>query len=228
MADAATPPYPKKLDQRLAALADEHEVMLLSEFDGFLAGIVVCPDLVMPGEWLPLIWCADDEDAEPVFDSMEDVEETVGLIMKYYNAVSNDFHRGNGYGPIFDVYRRHDEVLWELWSEGFAQAMAVRPDSWGMILEDDDVNAHTALSALVALSALAPGDEEVPVEDPDALQEVATELIAPCVITLNIWRLESGLRAPITEPSMKTHKVGRNEPCPCGSGKKYKKCCGLN
>ncbi|MEA1960510.1 MAG: SEC-C metal-binding domain-containing protein [Bacillota bacterium] len=21
-------------------------------------------------------------------------------------------------------------------------------------------------------------------------------------------------------------KVGRNDPCPCGSGKKYKKCCG--
>lgn len=25
-----------------------------------------------------------------------------------------------------------------------------------------------------------------------------------------------------------SQKVGRNEPCPCGSGKKYKKCCGLN
>ncbi|MCJ7501118.1 SEC-C domain-containing protein, partial [bacterium] len=23
-------------------------------------------------------------------------------------------------------------------------------------------------------------------------------------------------------------KVGRNEPCPCGSGKKFKKCCGVN
>ena len=23
-------------------------------------------------------------------------------------------------------------------------------------------------------------------------------------------------------------KVGRNDPCPCGSGKKYKKCCGAN
>ncbi|MBQ4354625.1 MAG: SEC-C domain-containing protein, partial [Clostridia bacterium] len=22
--------------------------------------------------------------------------------------------------------------------------------------------------------------------------------------------------------------VGRNDPCPCGSGKKYKKCCGFN
>ena len=23
-------------------------------------------------------------------------------------------------------------------------------------------------------------------------------------------------------------KIGRNDPCPCGSGKKYKKCCGVN
>ncbi|WP_252349118.1 SEC-C metal-binding domain-containing protein [Ochrobactrum sp. BTU1] len=28
--------------------------------------------------------------------------------------------------------------------------------------------------------------------------------------------------------SARSTKVGRNDPCPCGSGKKYKKCCGLN
>lgn len=27
-------------------------------------------------------------------------------------------------------------------------------------------------------------------------------------------------------PLINEHKVGRNDPCPCGSGKKYKKCCG--
>jgi SWIM/SEC-C metal-binding protein len=27
------------------------------------------------------------------------------------------------------------------------------------------------------------------------------------------------------EPARSTPKVGRNEPCPCGSGKKFKKCC---
>ena len=27
---------------------------------------------------------------------------------------------------------------------------------------------------------------------------------------------------------IKAHKVGRNDPCPCGSGKKYKFCCGKN
>ena len=27
---------------------------------------------------------------------------------------------------------------------------------------------------------------------------------------------------------VKGKKIGRNDPCPCGSGKKYKKCCGRN
>ena len=28
------------------------------------------------------------------------------------------------------------------------------------------------------------------------------------------------------EQARKAHEVGRNDDCPCGSGKKYKKCCG--
>jgi preprotein translocase subunit SecA len=31
-----------------------------------------------------------------------------------------------------------------------------------------------------------------------------------------------------TQPVTKGKKIGRNDPCPCGSGKKYKKCCGVN
>lgn len=30
------------------------------------------------------------------------------------------------------------------------------------------------------------------------------------------------------QPIRKLHRIGRNDPCPCGSGKKYKKCCGMN
>jgi uncharacterized protein len=33
--------------------------------------------------------------------------------------------------------------------------------------------------------------------------------------------------APTPGPARKA-KIGRNEPCPCGSGKKYKKCCLFN
>ena len=28
------------------------------------------------------------------------------------------------------------------------------------------------------------------------------------------------------DPPHRSNKIGRNEPCPCGSGKKYKRCCG--
>ena len=40
----------------------------------------------------------------------------------------------------------------------------------------------------------------------------------------DITALERLLNPP--KPKIAEKKVGRNEPCPCGSGKKYKKCCG--
>lgn len=35
-----------------------------------------------------------------------------------------------------------------------------------------------------------------------------------------------GSKRVFCDESGKPRKVGRNEPCPCGSGKKYKRCCG--
>ena len=32
---------------------------------------------------------------------------------------------------------------------------------------------------------------------------------------------------PVTTPLRAGPRIGRNEPCPCGSGKKYKRCCGI-
>jgi len=40
----------------------------------------------------------------------------------------------------------------------------------------------------------------------------------------DIFDLERLLKPP--KPKIAEKKIGRNEPCPCGSGKKYKKCCG--
>ncbi|MBT4699861.1 MAG: hypothetical protein HOB79_02200, partial [Rhodospirillaceae bacterium] len=39
------------------------------------------------------------------------------------------------------------------------------------------------------------------------------------------WVYTGGQMNPRGEPR-RVQKVGRNEPCPCGSGKKFKKCCG--
>ncbi len=40
------------------------------------------------------------------------------------------------------------------------------------------------------------------------------------------WFFYDGKMAGISQVRRDTPKVGRNDPCPCGSGRKYKKCCG--
>lgn len=40
------------------------------------------------------------------------------------------------------------------------------------------------------------------------------------------WRFVSGEQLKNPTVRYETPRTGRNEPCPCGSGKKYKKCCG--
>ena len=50
----------KQLDEELLALGEE--AMLLEELDGFIAGLLACPELIMPGEWLPLVWHQDSAD----------------------------------------------------------------------------------------------------------------------------------------------------------------------
>ena len=64
----ALSPRLKQLDDRLAALPDSCDAMMLSELDGYLAGVLVCPEMILPSEWLPGVWGGDEEDVAPVFD----------------------------------------------------------------------------------------------------------------------------------------------------------------
>jgi hypothetical protein len=72
----------------------------------------------------------------------------------------------------------------------------------------------------------------VSLEQYDALTADAPDKITDWVLDLNDWRLAhyeppAVLRTE-ANPFAGSSKVGRNDPCPCGSGKKYKRCCGLN
>jgi uncharacterized protein len=43
------------------------EALMLSEVDGFLTGIALGPEAIMPSEWLPVIWGGE----EPVFNDLD-------------------------------------------------------------------------------------------------------------------------------------------------------------
>jgi len=55
--------------------------------------------------------------------------------------------------------------------------------------------------------------------------EAAPRVRAPRVVQFSGPSLEA---AAVATTVRKGEKIGRNDPCPCGSGNKYKKCCGAN
>lgn len=210
--------------QKLDAVPEPSDAMMLSQLDGYLAGILVCPELIMPGEWLPPIW-NPDEAADPVFEDEKQLSSTVNLIMRHYNTIGRGMGRsGDHYEPIYDVQSETGIVIPVFWLMGFSRAMLLRPESWLAIAEGDDEDAAMALSILMALCSTSEAETGLSKEEYEELLEQAPEMIPHCVKQLNDWRLQNeGYSAAATVP-----KVGRNSPCPCGSGKKFKKCCGLN
>ncbi|MEF2071002.1 UPF0149 family protein [Consotaella aegiceratis] len=219
------PRHAKLLDKHLSALLDRCEPMLLSELDGFLAGIIVCPDMIMPGEWLRLVWNTEgDDEAEPVFENEKEANKLIRLVMEHYNSIVTELNEGR-YSPILDYDLRHDETMWELWASGFGKAMALRLDSWKKLAAvKDDVGA--SVSMLVHMTVIAEGESNLPDDEADGLTRDAPDLIPPCVQMLYDHRMSVAGPDPNSRLSQ-FDGVGRNDPCPCGSGKKFKKCHGM-
>ena len=95
------PRYLKQLEYELLALGDD--AMLLEELDGFIAGLLVCPELIKPSEWLPVVWGSEGED-EPAFDSLDHLNRVLGLVMEHYNDIARTLiERPDRYGPRFAV-----------------------------------------------------------------------------------------------------------------------------
>ena len=55
------PRHLKRLDEELLALGEE--TMPLEKLDSLIVGLLVCPHLIKPGEWLPIVWSQDSGSA---------------------------------------------------------------------------------------------------------------------------------------------------------------------
>ena len=142
------PRYLKQLEHELLALGDD--AMLLEELDGFIAGLLICPELIKPSEWLPVVWGSEED--EPDFDSLDHLNRALGLVMEHYNDVARTLiERPDRYGPLFAVDKRHNETLWEIWVAGFEKAVKLRPAAWQKLLTADHETAQ-AMSGLLTLA----------------------------------------------------------------------------
>jgi uncharacterized protein len=220
---SALPDYLDELDRLL--LDQGENWMLLTQLDGYLTGILVSPDMVPPGSWLKPIWAGENGDGVPDFADMGEFQRLIDLIMRHYNDVLAALGQPGSYEPLFDIDTRNEDVLWEMWIEGFVQAMALAPEGWARLAAADDAGCKAALKGIAKLHAIANGEARLSRVKTEQWTREAPDLIPMWVEILHAWRLEND---PLRPPTPPRGKVGRNDPCPCGSGKKYKKCCGLN
>jgi uncharacterized protein len=154
--------------------------------------------------------------------------------MEHYNGVARSLMPPETeYGPVFEHDTSTDEIIWEMWVSGFERAMHLRMNAWQRIVESDDEDAAASVSMILALYSISEGDSDLPESSIADLQDRAPNLITDMVIALNRWTKRSAPFAPedgAFRSSVPFHgkKVRRNELCPCGSGRKYKRCCGAN
>lgn len=220
---AHLPSYLDELDQLLLDQGDDW--MLLTQLDGYLTGILISPDMVAPGSWLKNVWAGDDGEGVPHFEKMEDFQHLIDLVMRHYNDILASLDQPGTYEPLFDIDTRNEDILWEMWIEGFVQAMDLAPDGWRRVAASDDAGCKAALKGIAKLHAIANGEARLSRSKEDRWTAEAPDLIPIWVEMLHAWRLEND---PSRPASPRQGRVGRNDPCPCGSGRKYKKCCGLN
>ncbi|TLG72627.1 UPF0149 family protein [Methylocystis sp. B8] len=116
----------RQLENELLALGEE--AMLLEELDGLVAGVLVCPEMIPPSEWLSVVWGQTADEAAPVFDTADHLNKVLTLVMAHYNDVAKKlFEKPESYAPYFAIDDRNGDVLWELWIEGFEKAVKLPP-----------------------------------------------------------------------------------------------------
>ena len=225
-----------RLHDLLNAIPAERDGMTIAELDGYVAALIVCPNMILPSEWLPGVWSGGYE-----FADVAEAEATIAAVMEHYNRIARELaERPEDYAPVLEIDPNGGEILWEPWIDGFERAMRLRPDAWEEIALSDDEEASASISMIVALNDFYYGRSELTEEAEDEFDRMAPGLIPEFVRNLNAWTKSrhTGIRGSSVaqpdvwfgqeEPTAFGRKVGRSEPCPCGSGRKYKRCCGAH
>lgn len=192
----------------------------LSTLDGFFTAIVSGPDVVPPSRWIPSLW----GDFEPEWASDEEAETALTLLFRYMNSVAAFLLKDpKNFEPMFlennvkgKTYTSVDD-----WCEGYMRGVHLLDAQWQQQSTDMKI-----LLAPIKFFTLGEGPENF--DDFSELEiENLQKAVTPNVRLIHKYWLEKmSDEEPHNNPFRHKQKLpGRNDPCPCGSGKKYKKCC---
>lgn len=198
--------------------ADEG-VLDISELDGFLTAIISGPRAIAPSEWLPVVW----GQFEPDWASPEEAEAILSLVLRHMNALVTTLTEAPAeFEPIvLEVEEEEGTVTSvEEWCLGYMKGVGLASDAW----------RHAGQEVMEMLFPIMvftseEGRGRLATLEADELATLKRS-IPTAVRKLHAYWMARGPVGVSIEPLVHIEpRVGRNDPCICGSGKKFKKCC---
>ena len=202
------------------------KAMNLEELDGFFSALIAGPETVMPSECLPEVFGGDMGETCK-FDSIEQANEILVLMNRHWSAIAATLYRNEVHIPLL-LNDEHGEIHGNDWAQGFMRGTYLRHDRWVELINDDEYGCF-----VIPIMMLYHEHDEDPKLRPDPITPekrekvvagMAAGLLGAYKYFREVGEADVGIQSP--RPRRGPPKVGRNDPCPCGSGKKYKKCCG--
>lgn len=233
MPSALTDADLERLDELLAGAPAPLQPLDVVALDGFLCGVLVQPQRIGLAQWLP---AALDIEKGIVPEDVDTpwLAEVARLVERHHDALRTQLAEGS-FDPLLpaEAVDAPDEdpdlptpsrVL-SRWVAGFAHAAEQFP----ALAELPDDRVADALDRIwrhlpAASEYERDARDALNRERPVATLEAAIEDLVAAVVEIS-ERTEA-TRYRVAQRRRDTLKVGRNDPCPCGSGKKFKACCG--
>ena len=202
------------------------KAMNLEELDGFFSALIAGPEPVMPSEYNREVFGGEMSEAVE-FASIEEANEILGLLMRHWNKIASTLCKGEIHVPL--IFEDEDgELHGNNWARGFMRGMHMRHDGWAELVNDEKYG-----DSLIPMLILYHEHDDDPKMRPEPItpakrEKVIALMAAGLMNAYEYFRKERGgdLGVDAPETLRSSPKVGRNDPCPCGSGKKYKRCCG--
>jgi uncharacterized protein len=210
-----------RFEEESEPLPGDEGIIDVSELDGLLTAVVSAPVMIMPSHWVPAVW----GDYPPVFETDAEVERVFSLMVRHLNGIAATLMNGpEEFQPMFE-YRKVDDrefTIVDEWCEGYMRGIELALERGASL----DAAAEDLLVPIRAFTEAAdwPGHDLPDRAETEKLQQS----IAPSVRALHAYWLERRIDPiPVKGGPYRRSapRVGRNDPCPCGSGKKFKKCC---
>jgi uncharacterized protein len=201
--------------------------MNVEVLDGFFVALIAGPEVVMPSEYYREVFGGEIADT-CMFASLDEANEIFGLLMRHWNDIAGTLFKGEIYVPLL-IEGKDGMLRGNDWARGFMHGTGMRHDGWAELVEDEE-HGGCLIPMMMLCHEHDPDPEMRPDPiSPDKREEVIVQMAVGLLAAYRYFREHREAYTDTTDTSespRNVSKVGRNDLCPCGSGKKYKRCCG--